>query len=269
MPEQTFEEIEQHRAEVSAPATKLEEVKLEGDAIPEHLRGKTAADLVQMTSSLQESLKVSEQARLALQNSSQALSEARQNQPASQPVPAAAPAQDEIDSMTDDTLQTLYQENPFKATSIMMEKQRRLTERNLQTRLGSLASATVSSVEQAIRTKYPEDFEILGKEITDFVNALPDKSALANPGAYDNVITYVRGQHFDKFYQAKQGKEAAKRQAELDATRAAAASTAFTGFGGSPPPVARGRNFELDATQKEICRIQGISEDEFRKHYMP
>src|SRR5262245_54445733 len=121
-----LEEIGERYAQPSA--TDFDSVVLEGDEIPEGLRGKSVSYLVGQFSRLGEALKVSEDARAALKTAGEALSEARRA-PASAAPPPGPVAEPELN---DDQLQALYDESPRKYQDYLAQQSEKRMTRMMQ-----------------------------------------------------------------------------------------------------------------------------------------
>ena len=128
------------------------------------------------------------------------------------------------------------------------------------------------------RQKFPEVFEILSKEVDDFVEmAFPSpeaKASLAAPGAWERVVQYVQGANIDKVFNHREAKKAANAAAQRQqAERQFAAPTP----NGSRPAGPRGGKLtaaSLDETSKEIARNlmpdlpPQKAYEEYCKHYV-
>lgn len=259
-----FSEIAAQAASSQAPD--YSQVKFEGDGVPEIVRGKTAAETLALISGMQESLRLSEQARAQALATATALAE----RPAAS---APAPVQQIVAEPADPTeaeLKAIYDEDPFKYHQTVAQ----ITERRMMKQLNStvqpLMGSTASAAEQAARAKYKDEFDILGKEIDHIIQTElgGNRAVMAQPEAWDRLIKYARGEHIDKFVSEKAKRSsdanlATSRQREVDS-----APADFTGKSGESAPRQRGKLKELDATQKEICRVQGISEADYIQYYV-
>lgn len=259
-----FSEIAEQAEGAKAPD--YSQIKFEGDTVPEIVRGKSASETLALISGLQESLKLSEQARAQAIATASALAE-RPAPVAAAPV-AAAPA--EPAEPTEAELKAIFDEDPFKYHQTVAQLTQKRLEKQLASTVQPLMGSTASAAEQAARAKYKDEFEILGKEIENTIQTElgGNRSVMAQPEAWDRLIKYVRGDHVEKFMSEK-----AKRSsnASLEATRQRETDNApldFTGRQGDPPRQPRQRLKELDAIQKEICRVQGISEEDYRTYYV-
>jgi hypothetical protein len=258
-----FTEIAQ-QAEVAKPQD-YSQVKFEGDDIPEIVRGKTAAEALALISGMQESLRLSEQARQQALATSVALSE-RQPQAAPAPVVAQEPAEP-----TEAELKAMFEEDPFKYHQTVAQINDKRNERRMLAAMQPMVSSTASSAEQMARTKYKDEFDILGPEIDQIIQKElgGNRQVLVDAGSWDRLVKYAKGEYFDKFV-AEKSKRSSNANLEASRTREANNAPAdFTGRNGNDNPRPRGGKIkELDATQKEICKIQGISEQDYMTYYV-
>lgn len=186
------------------------EVKLEGDKIPEALRGKTLADVLRETEVLNQSLKIANDARKA--------AEERGSVP-----PVATPPAAVVESkkrMTKEALAELFEQDPVSAVAYMNEIAIQDAAETFERRFSALSASSSQSAETAARTKFSDEFALFDKEIKDVTAAMPDKSILANPQAWDNIIAFIRGKpgNFERFIEARNTKAAvAAAEAARDA----------------------------------------------------
>lgn len=245
----TMEEIEAGIAAPVAPP-KLEEVKLEGDDVPEAFKGKSAAELVAHNKALETSLRLSESARIALERPQA-------------PAPVAPVAEAPAPRITREQLQEIYEKDPLEAFAVMSDLAIQNAARHYEARMSNIELGSTGAAEAQAKAKYGTEFEVLGKEIEAVRRAVPDQSIFNSPKAWEDLVSYVRGQpeNFDKIVDARAGKttrtaEAARAEQEAD-----------IGFSATPvlraaPP---GRVKTLDATQKEIAATLGLTEAEYIK----
>ena len=244
--------------------TDYSKVTLDGEDIPEAFRGKSVSDLVTTISRLGDALKVSEDARVALKTSSEALAEARRAPPPAAPPPAPQPDPE----LNDEQLQALYDESPRKYQDYLAQQSERRMTRMMQ---GYLAPVVGNSADMALREarqRFPEEFVAFGKDIEKFVSEMPDKNILATPGAVDQMMDYMRGKNWKAFQDhiaAKQNGSLREAQHQLSAQTPADFSRSP-----APAPVPRSgggarRPVQLDDTMKEIAAILGVSEEDYAK----
>ena len=166
----TFEEAEViTNAEPAPEPPQLGEIKFEGEAVPEALRGKTAADLVSMVQKTQEALSISEKARLEAQQQAQAT-------PA--PPPPPEPQAQESQELTEEQLLEL-REDPVKYTDYQLKRAVELISQNMDQRLRGLSESTSVAAEQSARERFSLEFELFGDQIDQTVKNLPDRSAMS------------------------------------------------------------------------------------------
>lgn len=242
--------------EVVKTPPRLDEIVLQGDAVPEAIRGKTAAEAVAMVNALSESLKLSERAR---QQAELTAATALKTQPI---VSAPEP---EPPEMSEEDLAQLHAEQPLVAIRVMNEQAIRKAEKNLEARLKPLFSGTASSIEQNARSKYPDEFKLFGDQITQMAQQIPNSQAvLSNPAAWDDLISLVRGRpgNIERLIEAKTAPnvEAIRRQAQETQVDS-------VGFSGTEPRSrAIPRNeAQLDAIQREIADKMGMSPADYIK----
>jgi hypothetical protein len=246
----TFEEMEAQMAQpaVAAPVD-VATARLEGDHIPAHLRGKTVAEIMQQTDALQQALRISEQARLAVQPQA----------PAVAPVPAPEPEK------TKEEMSEWMQSDPIAAMEYIEERAAKRIMAQVEGRLAPLVSGTSAQIEQQMRTKYSAEFAVLGDDIQQIIRSMPNaQQMLANQQVWEDLISYARGKpgNFEKVVAQYQGRSA---NPAVDARAAETVSAGFTGTSVTRAPVAAS-SVQLDSTQKDICRVLGISEADYIKN---
>ncbi len=249
----TMDEIEQLQQD--QPEADLSKVTLVGDDVPEDLRGKSVKDALARLGGLSEALKVSEQARKQAETNAQLALSGRQDPPKSEEPPAPK-------ELTEDELRELYEENPLQAISVMQDQAIRRAERNLESRLGPMMTGTAAQVENAVRAKYADEFELFGDQITSLAASVPNgKAVLSNPAAWDDLIALVRGRpgNIEKLITKKTSGRTVDqaRQEQIGAT-------GFTGSGGQRGTT-REVGGQLDPIQKEIAEKLDMSEADYIK----
>jgi ribosomal protein L12E/L44/L45/RPP1/RPP2 len=234
--------------------------KLEGDEVPEELRGKTVAEVVALQKGMKDALLTSEQGRKNAETLAATAAAAT-----APPAPVAPPAPTPEPELSDEEIAELHQEDPIKAIKYMNAQAIRTAEKNLEARLGPMLAGTAASVEENARTKYKGDFESIGPEIEAFIQKLPNKGVLANPQGWDDLISLVRGQNIEKVitHRSEAAAEAAKAQAQRDQQDLAG----FQGTGQAPRPAAAvpGGVAEMDDIQKEIASKLGMTPEDYIK----
>lgn len=252
-----FEELEalsQPPAQQVDPST----LKLDGEAIPEPLRGKTLNEVLALQAEMQRGLEAS---RTQIE-SLRALNEARSQQPAAPSAPAQPQAEPE---MSQAQLKEMYERDPFEYQQYMFSQMDKKIAKQVDSRVSPMAATTASAAEAQARAKFAEEFEVLGPEINQVLAQVPDRSALAQPGAWEQLMFYVRGQHMDKLLNARTAKANERSLAEARQREAQNGGVMNDGSRRSGGRAAIG---ELSATQKEICQVMGISEADYRKYYI-
>lgn len=240
---------------VSAPPPlDFKQIKMDGDDVPEDLRGKSVEELMQYSQRLSESLKMSERARL---QSEQMTALATR----SAPPPVEAPP--EPPELTDEQLAELHQSDPIKAIKLMQQQAIRVAASNYDSRLGSLAQSATAAAETEARRRYSDEFEVLGSEISTMVQQLPNaREVLTTPEAWERLISLVRGSpgNFERIIQRRAAKSGAPtletaRKAQAEDAGVSMASAVRTP---NPRSVA-----QLDDTAREIAKNLGISPEEY------
>jgi hypothetical protein len=255
----SLEEIEQRNSQPAAQD--FTKIKLEGDGVPEILRGKSVADLVAGYDTTIKALRASEEQRQALSNSQAALSEVR-NRGASQQQAAPAPVPEP--EMTTEQWKQLFEDDPFTYHEKKAELLERKTSRILQESIAPLAGSAADQSLTLARSKYVDEFAALGQEIDQTISSLADKRALSAPGAMDELIAYVRGKNFDKFYNYKLSKggeslDDARREAASVAPRDASVIT-------QPRRQSNSRSRQMGDLEKQVAQALGVSEEDYAKH---
>lgn len=246
-----------------ANSVKLEDVKVDGDDVPETLRGKSARDLLNYAKSVETALRTSEAARQEALILAQTASAA-----AGKPAPVAAPESKPEPELTKEQLRELYDTDPLAAIEAMQRQALTRAEAHLQARLEPLISGAGQSAEQMARTKFPEEFEVLGEEIKQMVDSMPDKRILSQPGNWEQLVTFVRGQHQDKMFNHRLAK--VNNDAAAEARKAQIDGTGFHGQNDQRPAsnvltAPSGKKVVWDDYTAEIARNLGMTKEEYLK----
>lgn len=231
--------------------------ELQGDAVPEDLRGKKVSDILGSISHLREALKLSESSRMQAQQTAQLLAEQRA-QPTAPPAPAGPPT---VQERTAEQWKELHDSDPFKYQEERFAALERRLAQGMDARVAPVTSTAASVAEQQARAQFPEEFEALGKEIKDFVQIQlgGDMQQMALPGAWERVVKYVRGENFDKMVEFRTTK---RNTSDAAARQAAAQNNAPPAFSPARPPAPRPNGggsgkitpATMDDTHKEIAR---------------
>lgn len=241
-------------ADAQKPAD-LAAIKVDGDAVPEHLRGKSADDLLKHVQALESSLKKSEEARLQPQVTERVI-----ERPVIQP-PAAPQAPQ---APTKEQLAQMFQENPVDALELYGQYMAQNLYRNFEARLGGITQSSMQAAERQARERYKEEFELFGDQIERVKAALPDPSSLSQPQSWDDLMAYVRGQphNFERLVEHR-AKKAAPTRAEAQQEQVVAAPAHITPAARTPAPT--GGAVELDELEREIARNLNMTEAEYAK----
>jgi len=259
----TFEEIEAS-LRADAAQTAPAEVKLEGDAIPEELRGKSVQDVLTQMDGLKEAVKLSETSRGELKDKVATLS--AQVAAVQAVAPAEPPVKEEPAELSVDQFQTLYDESPMKAMEAMGEVMGKRLEANLEARLKPLAVGNADDAEARARVKYATEFELFGDQIEEVLKKnVPDRSIMSTGKTWDDLVAYVKGQpgNVEKLIERKMA--AASEEAQRKAQEAQSLTVPFSGTQDATRPPSKPTVETLDDTQKDIIRVMrqsGVDIDE-------
>lgn len=210
-----------------------------------------------------------EAARIAaLENALRISEEARKRQenlPGREPAP---PAPEPKPKLTREQLKELHEKDPLAAIEYLLEGTVALQNENLERRLTPLVSGGLEAQKAAARARYPDEFELFGSEIEHMLkDPRIDQKALSQPKAWDDLISYIRGNNFDKLveHRGKRDRDRAQREAQ-ERERAAAGTHAAGGERRPPPPAVE---TGLDKTEQTIALglFPHLSEDEAYKEY--
>lgn len=255
----TFDEIErqlkEHERATAAP--KLDELKLDGDDIPESLRGKSAREALNRITELENTLRQSEIARQQALATAQVAS----NRPVEAPRPVEPVKEEPL--VTADEVAQAFAEDPAKGAQLMAKMNQQQIDRaknEFMTRVAPMLSGTSSVAEQAARTKYPDEFEIYKDEIDTLLKQVPDRSVMSTPQSWDDLIAFARGRNPEKLFQHRLNKESATKKAEAEAAQRNNAGLTMSSSTRAAP--AAGTPV-FDETTKEVCRVLGISEQDY------
>lgn len=203
---------------------------------------------------LQEALRISEEARK------------RQESLAA----PAAPAPEPVKKMSREELNELYQRDPLAAIELMQSEATRTATENLERRLGPLMTGTASMGEESARRKFPDEFELFGSAMKEYIERLPDKSVMSRPEAWDDLISWFRGRpgNFEKLVEHRQTKSANAKAEEARRTQAEGAGAHTRSEIRAPSPA--GGKTTLDETQREIARAlnPGLTPDKAYEEYI-
>lgn len=260
----TFEEIEQQlkEAEANALAPDLSKISVDGDDVPEALKGKTVRDLLQRQKDLEETLRKSEIARQEAMTLAQVAAN-RGNEPKGAEPQAPQPEP----LITAEQVAEAFQEDQAQGIAMLQKMNQQAIDRAVDhfgKRLEPLIMGSTSAVEAQARAKYPDEFELYKDEIAEVIGQLPNKSVMSSTKSWDDMIAYIRGRDPMKLYNHMAVKEAKKRESE--AHEAQRSDIGFQSAGGqqrAPAPSSGG--FVADDTVKDVCRVLGMSVEEYAK----
>ncbi|CAB4165145.1 hypothetical protein UFOVP1537_4 [uncultured Caudovirales phage] len=238
-------------ATTAAPT--INEIKLDQAGVPEHLRGKTLADVLERTERMEQALRLSEDARLSLSRNTNAVA-----------VPVQQPT---VPVLTDDQFNTLLQENPAEALRYRDEQMASRMLAHLESRLAPLNNAGFSSQKEAAKAKYPLEFAMFADQLDQVANGLPDKSALSTPQGWEQLVSFVRGMpdNFEKLMTARTSSTGNNSAAEARRAEELRAGFSVSSGAGNPAPITTRGASVLDDTQKRVAATMGISEADYVK----
>lgn len=258
----TMEEIGEQLAVAAAGSTDASTVKLEGDSIPEALRGKTVADLIRERDVLAQSVDIANKARKAAEEAGGVRTVER----VVEREPVAAPAK-----LTKEQLAMLFEQDPIAAVGYMQDIALKEAEGAFERRFAPLAAGSASNAEASAKARFANEFALFGADIKQITDSLPDKSILANSVGWDNIIAYVRGKpgNFEKLIEANAAKaaEAAALAAREGQDRSAGASLTSSVRAAAPVTVSidGGSTFGLDTAERKAADDMDISYKEYAK----
>jgi len=257
----TMEEIGEQLAAASAEgkAADLASIKLEGDNVPEELRGKTVAELIRDREVLAQSVNIANAARLA--------AEAKAGSATPVAPVVMAPPPEPQKRLTKEEWDALYETNPMQAIAYMNEIAIQDAAAQFERRFGSLAVGASAQAENVAKAQFKDEFELFGAEIKQLADTVADKSVLANPEGWAHLVSFVRGKpgNFEKLLEArtKKAAEAAANAArEMEAASVGASFSSSTVRTPSSAPKAGGGdtgNFGLDAEERHAADVMGMS----------
>lgn len=224
---------------------------LDGEHIPENIRGKSIATLVQQNNALERALQISESARTTA---------------ASRPAPAPAPAPTAQPTVTREKYNELFAEDPFGAVQLMLGQAGDAVEAHISRRLQPLTGANTTAARRYAEAKYPLEFQLFGDQIDKFVENAGPSDTWTDPKAWDDMVAYHRGleTNITKYIEAKTKPNGAVAAAGARAEQAASTGATIKGTPVSDLAVSS-NDFNLDATQKEIARGLNMTYEEYHK----
>jgi hypothetical protein len=261
----SFDEIES-RVGLPDPTTPQApdlSVKLDGDAIPEEFRGLTLDQMLQRAKGQVEVIK-----RFGRGESAPP--------PQPTPTPAAQPtAPQPLPQISENEFRELYDKDPAAAiaavTAVTEQRMLRFFDDRIQPLLGNHAS----SAEFQARQQFPDEFKLFENEIKAAAAQVPNKAALASPEGWAALVKYVRGDNIDKLIEYRMSQKAGG-DTQVD-PRTRAAETTLEGVTPAPAPSptngrprtsTKGYSGPLSDEQREIMKVMGIDEAEYRANYI-
>lgn len=220
----TMGEIEAELTAEEKPPVKLDEVKAEGDDVPEAYRGKSFSEVI----------KIAEGARTQMNESTRAAQEARDAALRAEGARGAAPPPppETVKDLSRDELKAMYDEDPMKALEVMEAQLTRRVAAHVEARIEPLTAGTVSAAENWARQEYPDEFQLFGDKIKGMVDSIPNKQVFSSKKGWEDAVAYIRGQagNFEKLieHRANKGNEqeaSGARQREREAAGFSGRST--------------------------------------------
>lgn len=191
---------------------------------------------------LEEALRISEEGRR------------RQEETLRSITPGAGKKTDETPELTREQLAELFEKEPLAAIEYLQTNAMKKLDESISRRLEPLVSGGATSAREMAKSKYPEEFIVLGPEIQAMLDdPRISKSAMNNIQAWDDLIAFIRGKpgNFEKLVEHRASKERGKAADDARAREAAAAGTHTRSDVRPPAPVVSG---DLDDTEREIAR---------------
>lgn len=161
---------------------------------------------------------------------------------------------EETPELTREQLAELFQKEPLAAIEYLQANAMKKLDESISRRLEPLVSGGATSAREMAKSKYPEEFTVLGPEIQAMLDdPRISKSAMNNIQAWDDLIAFIRGKpgNFEKLVEHRASKERGKAADDARAREAAAAGTHTRSDVRPPAPVVSG---DLDDTEREIAR---------------
>lgn len=223
-------------------------IRLDGDKVPENVRGMTVDALLADRSRMEQLM-----AQMA----------AGMNRPAAPvaPAPEPEPTYDRA------AIKALIDEgNMVEAMEAMLGFAYKRVTRDFEDRIRPLANTTVTVAEQAMRARYPDEFELFGSEISAL--AQQAGTTLSTPEAWEGLIGYVRGKgsNFDKLVEYK----TTKRRRDSDVVPPSVSAGALRGGNsGSSSGGLKPTKDELasDPAVQKALRASGMTLDEYMRWF--
>lgn len=257
----TFDEIEAQlkEAERTALAPKLDDVKYEGEDIPENMRGKTAREALNRITELENTLRSSEIAR------QQALATAQVASSRREPAIAARPEPEPEPMVTADDVAVAMQEDQLKGIKLLEKMNQQQIDRAsaaFMQRVAPMLAGSSSVAEAEARRKYPDEFEIYKEEIDALLGQVADKNIMSTVQSWDDMISFARGRNPMKLFDHLQKKTSVKAAADAQERERNNAGVTMSSSQRAAGPAG---SVIMDDTTKEVCRVLGLSEQDYVK----
>jgi hypothetical protein len=254
-----LDDMEKALAEPAPP--KLDDVKFDGDQVPEELKGKTATEVVAYMGQLKASLLTSEQARLQAQEMAK-MSKRIDSQVAPPPPPPA----DEPEISEDDLAQ-LMQDDPVKAAKLISDQAIKKAAAQYDERIASLSFGAASVAEQAAKAEFATEFELFGDDIEDMIKQIPGgRQALTSSKNWNDLVSLIRGRthNIKKLRDHWMTQEKGESKVKETVAHQEAIGFSPTPTTGAPLVAAvPGGVDQMDATTREIAKNLGMSPEDY------
>lgn len=251
----TFDELETQIQDATKAAenqpTDLGSIKLDGEHVPENLRNKSAAEMVEYVKGLEKSLRISEEARAAQPKIEEPVAP-----PPPEPVAPPTPTVEQV--------REWMEKDPVATTAYLMQLAQQQAEARFEKRIAPLVGGAANSAETVAKERYKVEFELFGPQIRELVGKVPDRSALSNPGAWDDLISYVRGRpgNIEKYIERVNATREEPALHQIRQTQPQPPNLTSTRRAPAPSPQGGG---ELDPIKREIAKNLGMSEADYLK----
>lgn len=232
-----------------ATSMDLAAMRLEGDNIPEDLRGKSVESLLTDRARMESLMK-----------------EFGSNM--NRPTPVAVTAV-EPDPVYDRTAvkELLENGNVMEAMEAMMGYAYKRVSKDFETRIAPLVSTTNNVAESAMRAKYPAEFELFGPQIAEL--ARNAGQGMSNPESWDNLIAFVRGRgdNFDKLVEYKATKRNRANSASEFPPSVSSGALRGPSSGNRDGVKATKEELSNDPAVQKMLRASGMTIDEYYRWF--
>ena len=228
--------------------TDLSSIRLEGDNVPEEFRGKTLESMVEVMRAMSK------------QNSTPA--------PAPVSAPSAPAPVAPLPTYNREAIQAMVDSGDvIGAIEAAVGYGHMRAQHEFDQRIAPLFASGSSILETNAKAKYKDEFELFGPEINQLAQAAG--TALTLPGAWDNLIAFVRGKdgNLDKLIEHK-----TTRRVKVADDDIAPVIRSQRGNSGSPFAVP-GRKPSLEELRgdehvRRVCEASGMTIEDYHRYYV-